>query len=209
MIAPQFIEEPLWTLFGNLQRGNPLELVLFRNNILGQHRYPSKKRINQRHIARAVGQVAGFAGIERQLARFRASAKTRRVDRLSEQIIGRKTYIKIQVAYARKLQQGFWNFNGEFSGDISQLSIDRLPSAAGLGEISSHHLVERRRFTGIVELQSRRQLARQQSIVGFNSSLMLDDDQFRADNGYDTMRLDIGQQLIPKTVVIRHHAPVS
>ena len=98
---------------------------------------------------------------------------------------------------------------GEFSGDVAQLAIDRLPSAAGLGEICSHHLVERRGFAGIVELQSRRELARQQSIVGFAPSLMLDDDHFRADNGYNAMRLDIGQQLIPKTVVIRHHAPVS
>jgi hypothetical protein len=38
---------------------------------------------------------------------------------------------------------------------------------------------------------------------------MIDDDHFRADNGYDAMRLDVGQQLVPKIVAIRHHHSVS
>ena len=82
MIVPQFVEEPLRALFRNLQCGHPLQFVFFRNHVLGQHRHPAKQSVNHGHIARAVGQVAGFAGIERQFACFCASAKTRRVDRL-------------------------------------------------------------------------------------------------------------------------------
>jgi hypothetical protein len=34
---------------------------------------------------------------------------------------------------------------------------------------------------------------------------MIDDNQFWADNGYNAVRLDVSQQLIPKIVLIRHH----
>ena len=111
MIAPQLIEEPLRSFLGNLQGRNPFQFVLFRNDVFGQNRYAAEKLIHQRHIVRAVWKVAGFTGIERQFAGFRASAKSRRIDRLSEKIIGAKAYVKIQVANARELHQRLRNID--------------------------------------------------------------------------------------------------